>query len=229
MYLFLLSTEHQSALLKLKEFFNFMTKKKIVYIISACFIIAILAGSFWYIFSNQTIKADSNSILINEQKIMTTINGKPEEVALQTYQLTNNSYQSYLIAKHFLTNEVLKLNGFEKNVSLCPKNLFSNIELKNQLCLIGEVGVHSENLEIIDYSNNKLKITTFKINNRSQESIASDVPMFKFFDYNNDNLADLIVYQRDYENDPLVDSVEYYYYGTKNNFVFDTDKNISDN
>lgn len=126
--------------------------------------------------------------------------GKTAKLTLTAKELAANQINFYLKIEHWWEKEPeVKLSGFEKQASLNDHLPFNK---NDYLAIIGEVGAHSKNLQIVKASNDLLTIMPFQKNGERVESISSDLPLFE---YSKSQNLDITVYFRDYEKDPLVD------------------------
>ena len=123
-------------------------------------------------------------------------------------------------------NYSLNLTGFESEISFCKDNELVTIEQNKIICISGYVGVHSENIQLIVFDGSNLKPMLF-VNNGSEENrITSDAPNFGFTDVNNDNSSELYVDNRDYEKDPVLDTLRSYYYFINGAFRYNNVESI---
>jgi len=131
----------------------------------------------------------------------------------------------------WLFQRTLNLTGFEEEVNLCADHRINFPENSDLICLTGEVGAHSMNLQIIRLTSSGLRAVSFKTDNGSNsDNITSDLPFFSFKDVNNDRMIDLIVYNRDYDSDPLLYAIKSYYTrDQEGNYRFDSKERIGYN
>lgn len=136
-----------------------------------------------------------------------------------------------IIRRYWLFQRALTLTGFEEEANLCADHQIDFAHDAKTICLIGEVGVHSMNLQIIQLTATGLKAASFTpaIEAKSN-NITSDLPFFSFQDIDNDSIIDLVVYNRDYDSDPLKYAFKSYYLGDENgNYHFDSKEKIAYN
>jgi len=115
-----------------------------------------------------------------------------------------------------------ELEGFEKDVTFCDKEVLELDKKNIAICVSGYVGAHSKNLQIIRYQSNELSAYQYIKEDEKTTNIYSDSPNFDFYDYNSDESMDLIIDYRDYEKNPLEDILRmYYYFDTDRGFVYD--------
>lgn len=139
---------------------------------------------------------------------------------------------NFKIARHFWVLErPLNLTGFEDEVSTCSDHKIDFPANSKSVCLAGEVGVHSMNLQIIRLTATGLKAVSFKSESGSISlNISADLPYFSFKDINNDGTPDIAAYNRDYDSDPLKYAIKSYYLGDKaENYYFDSTERIAYN
>ncbi|MCL5410476.1 MAG: hypothetical protein M1324_01325 [Patescibacteria group bacterium] len=196
-----------------------MSSRKIKYILLPVLALFVLA----IIFQN-LISADSNSReFISAKNVSAKITGKEEKFSIEKYK-TGEDYQYFLTKNSlFSQKKKIKLSGFEDNISICGKE--SGVD--NAICLIGDVGVHSQNIELIKYSGGNFSVLPFFRDGTSNNNITSDVPRYDFL--NKDGNTFLIVDQRDYEKDPISQAIRDSYKSTESGLNFDGAENITYN
>ena len=153
------------------------------------------------------------------------IDGQTRNFVIETKK-NNNITTHTLKEKRFFGHLVpIKLEGFEAEVSTCSTYKDGNIlKLDNVICLTGDVGVHAQNLELIEVTNDGFRVINFNDRESNQANIISDVPNFGF----QDKGGEKIVYSdyRDYDNDPLHSAIRKYFKLKDSKFVFDRQVNI---
>ena len=115
----------------------------------------------------------------------------------------------------------LSLSGFEDSVETCRQKIYQVGDV-SLLCLKGDVGVHAQNLIMIDLI--QFQPVSFQNDDGKYYSLISDVP---FFYTENESLAILIADMRNYDKNPLADSIRNYYQWSGNGFIFDKQENIT--
>lgn len=152
-------------------------------------------------------------------------NGKMQSVVLTTYH-QNNKYQSQLTVKDgFWRKRSINLAGFEQEAYLC---LPETIELSGgdrALCITGFVGVHSQNIQIIDLKN-MLPIKFLDQTGVMRDNMVTDAPNY-LLDKDKDKIS-IIIDNRNYDKDPIIDIKREYYYLKDNVFRFDQEELISE-
>lgn len=194
---------------------------KILLLVTVIFLIVFACFCKYYIFPQKN--------LINTNKISVILNGKSLNFHLLTYKTNDQIEHDLVYNKNFFTKTKVKLTGFEDSVELCQNNTINlGGVFGDVICLTHDVGAHSQNLEFIRFQNNQLNPIDF-IDQSGQESpnIFSDEPAIYFNDYNGDDYLDVIVLNRDYDNNPLVDSIKNYYKNDGGKFVFDKALNFT--
>lgn len=175
------------------------------------------------------ISADSTDFGKPEttQNIELNIDGSKTTFVLEKYR-NGDSIDFWLKKKAiFGQKPVIKLSGFESDVSVCDQPVIDLGDNAGQgICFVGDVGAHSRNIQVIKFRDNKFSVFKISQDGSSAESVVSDVPQFNFADKNNDGLIDLIVDQRDYDTDPLNNIIRSIYYGNGSGFSFDSSENI---
>ena len=133
--------------------------------------------------------------------------------------------------KKWLFQRKISLTGFEEEANLCHDPKIDFPASTSSVCLTGEVGVHSMNLQIISLTATGLRPASFSsATKESNENINSDLPFFVFSDINDDGISDLAVYNRDYNSDPLQYAIKSYYTLDKEgNYYFDSEERIAYN
>ena len=197
-----------------------ITKKKAIYGLLSCFLV--LALGFAY---KNSLSADSNiGEFISTKKIEAKINGKQETLSIEKYQ-KGDDYQYLLTKKHFLgQKKQIELSGFEDDISVCDKES----GMTDTICLAGNVGVHSQNIELIEYIEGRFsKLSFFDQSGVQNDNVYSDVPYYNF-EKNGENIF-LVVDQRNYDTDPLISSIRYRYKKANTGFIFDATENITYN
>jgi len=182
-------------------------------------------------FFRNSISADSNSLgrPVNSKILTVTIDGKKTSFTLSKYKSTDG-FDFVLSKKSFIgKEESIKLSGFEEDLSLCQESFIRLSDNATGICLAGDAGVHSQNIQLIKYSNDKFSNVEIKNNNESDVNFYSDVPNFYFEDRNKDGLLDLVVDARNYDADPITEAIRSYYLNSSSGFVFDGKENIAYN
>ncbi len=180
--------------------------------------VAVISASFY--FGLQKVRADSVvdwGVLISKQNISIS---RKNNFILSKYQKEKNI--NWVITKIGLwTNQNLVLAGFEDSVQLCQKNVYQIGDIQT-LCLSGFVGAHAENVVLIDLTKfQPIEFTDFV---GKHFNIISDVPYFIF---SNNEKQIFISDMRNYDKNPLSDSIRNYYSWDGQRFVFDKDENIT--
>lgn len=174
------------------------------------------------------ISADSNigSEPTSSKDIEVDINGRSEKFFIEQYK-SNDDYQYFLVRKNFFgSKDRIKLSGFENEVSLCEQKMIRLQSNDEAICLVGDVGVHSRNVQVIKYLDGHFSVVSFSKESTS-ENITTDVPYFHF---NEDNgKTKLIIDQRNYDLDPLNSAIRSSYKISDKGFVFDEEENITYN
>lgn len=159
-----------------------------------------------------------------EKKIQIQTKDQKEIFYLQTY-LKNEKEDKYLVKKTLLKTKIFKLSGFEQNVELCPTATIEQ-DKRQLFCFTGDVGVHSQNLEIISLANGKMTaaIIAGKGGEKSANLI-SDVPRFELGTENGQ--ARLSADLRDYEKDPINSINRQVFMWTGDGFYFDKEVEVT--
>ncbi len=199
------------------------------YIILPVILLLILAAVF-----RGSISADSNDLgkPVSTKMLTTNIDGKKTSFTLLKYKNENTDGFDFVLSKKNMIGggTLLKLTGFEDDLDLCKDQI---IKLANNagsaICLVGDAGVHSQNIELVRYADGKLSNIKFSGGDTSGNNIFTDVPNLSFIDRNNDGFLDLFVDGRNYDKDPITESVRSYYKNDGLEFIFDGTENITYN
>lgn len=192
-----------------------MSRTRVIYLSVLAVIFLILLGIAVYYLIYSRILADSSyGTEIERQSRNWDIDsdGKKETVSIIKYSSSSKNNFILTATDDDSRNYSLGLIGFESDASFCKDNELVSINHTNVVCLSGYVGVHSENIQLIEFDGKNLKPIYFFNNESNENHIASDSPMFGFIDINGDNLAEFYVDNRDYDKDPVLDILRSYYY-----------------
>lgn len=127
----------------------------------------------------------------------------------------------------FFSNKNLKLTGFEEDIKECQDQPVDLGKTGRAICLIGDTGVHSQNIQFIRKAGTgELEVIPFIRGENKTDNLTSDLPKFIKKDFNNDGILDLAVENRNYEADPLHDAIREIYLGSAVGFIFDRAENI---
>jgi len=131
--------------------------------------------------------------------------------------------EAYLIKVSRFSRQKIKLSGFEHDSGITSCNDSFKFASNNQIiCLIGDVGVHSQNLELISYKNEHFTPVLFVDNSDVEsENVFSDLPLVNFKD---DSIE---IDNRNYDKDPLLKGVRSHYRFIDNRFIFDSSEDIT--
>ncbi|OQB05714.1 MAG: hypothetical protein BWY19_00847 [bacterium ADurb.Bin212] len=143
--------------------------------------------------------------------------GTKEKLVLRSYQ-QDNRFSNYIsLEKGLFYKREKELVGFEDDLVFCPQKSFEN-RSENIICVFGEVGVHSENIQFLDFDNfNYIKF--IDEDGRRRDNITFDAPYFNF--ETDPDKGDVVYFDsRNYEADPLVDIIRSYYYLDNTVFKF---------
>lgn len=145
---------------------------------------------------------------------------------LVTYKL-DNKLSFYLQTERslFSVSEV-KLSGFEKDINFCNASILNFSSEVSAVCVYGDVGVHSRNIQLIRFSSEDLKPIPFIKADKSSNNVFSDTPDFGFIDKDSTGRSGFFIDNRNYAKNPVVDNIRSYYYFSNMALVFDRDKEI---
>jgi len=160
--------------------------------------------------------------LTKKEDIFLALGNQDKKFSIEIYAegLTRNAY---FIGKTLFSKNKLKLSGFERDIKIYSQGT-ENIGERYFVCLYGDVGVHSQNIEIVAIEKDRLKPVKIKSKEDNSENIVSDYPGFSF-KKEEDNLI-LTVDQRDYDKDPTLFSKREKYIYNGELFIFDSEVEI---
>ena len=197
-----------------------LTKKNAKLFLNIVILILIMGGLVLFLNRNN-IKADSDlGTFKSEKEFNLILNNKKFRFTVKSYSKNGND-NNYLFQRDFFRIKQTQLFGFEDEYNLCSK---PTLKLKDKeiICLVGDVGVHSQAISLVRQDLSLVKIN----NNVSTNYLTSDVPNYQIQDYNNDSYDDLIVDDRDYDKNPMIDVVRRYYSGGPTSFIFDKEERV---
>ncbi len=134
--------------------------------------------------------------------------GKKEKVYLSVYKNKISKRAFISVYENMFSKRETELSGFEEDLVFCPQKIFEDNK-KGIICIFGEVGVHSENIQFINFGN-LIPISFLDSNSGIKINITSDTPNFDL-EMINENIS-LYVDNRNYDKDPLVDVIRTRYY-----------------
>ena len=143
--------------------------------------------------------------------------GREETVELEKYQSRGVSTFYIKVDKPVIGFELKKLSGFEDDVKFCPQQMINASGSQKLICLFGDVGVHSQNIQLISYESG-IKIIPFVDGERSLLSVYTDAPKFDIKNAASERAAAVCLFDRDYDKDPLIDTIEICYYFSGESF-----------
>jgi hypothetical protein len=148
--------------------------------------------------------------------------GKKENIQINKYQ-NGESFDFYLqIKKPFYSYEMQRLSGFEEEADFCENPTIDIGGGERLLCITGYVGVHSQNIQFIGYDGN-IKIIPFIKDDKALLSVYSDAPKFEITDENSGQSAKICLMNRNYDMDPLIDTIRECYYFSGERFIYKED------
>jgi len=148
-----------------------------------------------------------------------TLDGNGEYL-LQRYQ---NGYDSIWVLSEsdFWQIKRLRVDGFEDLAAVCSQPTFQ-IGGTNIMCLRGYVGAHSENVVMINLD--KFIPIEFADDENIDYNIISDAPYFVF---DTALPGELAADMRNYDKNPLIDSIRSYFKWDGTKFAFDKSEEIT--
>lgn len=166
-------------------------------IVSAIFLLFVAATVFLFrarIFADTILGEPSFE---NSADVDINSDGKAEKLSLKIYQ-TGITYESFLVVDNFWGPRSLELNGFENEVNFCQEKTY-DFSGQRLLCLVGDVGAHSRNIQFIAWKNGSLQAVNFEEDRKVTANLISDQPNFQIFAAENKVTSDM----RNYELDPM--------------------------
>lgn len=149
--------------------------------------------------------------------------GRKENLLVTSYG-KGSSHSVYISARDSLLHYREKLLvGFEEDLAFCPMKIL-DIGGEKAVCVFGEVGAHSQNIQIIKWRNFEA-VNFVTQDGKVVSNMLTDVPDFDFNYAKTDKLK-IYVDNRDYDSDPLVDIIRTYYYLGNSTFHFDGSEHI---
>jgi len=157
---------------------------------------------------------DKDYVLVNAQTLKLLSYKTPVSLRiLSKYGERNNHYKLEIIPL-FGKITSIELPGFEKEVILSQSEKVGDSDF---LFFTGAVGAHSENMVVIKINNPDLAIIQFGKDDQRDLSLVSDWPKFNV---QSQSSLDISAFYRDYEKDPLTNSLEKRYHLENNYFLF---------
>lgn len=137
-------------------------------------------------------------------------------------QFQKDKVKSWILTKYGLWSNInINLIGFEDSVDLCRENIHK-IDDTNILCLKGYVGAHAENIALVDLA--KFQLVKFDDGVNTNYNVISDEPLFS---WKESDPRKFVTDMRNYDKNPLSDSIRSYYRWDKDRFIFDKLNNIT--
>jgi len=186
---------------------------KKVYLLSAVIFLVLLFLLFWGIkkYGADTIYRGE---LLSTKKI--TVNGQNYSVN----KYSDNKQSVFILSlRRFLVKKEIILSGFENEVETCGTPVIKDKRL-NVLCLKGNVGAHSQTVELVDLDS----FTPVKVIDEDgvvTDFFVSDVPDFEYSD------GIFYCHYRNYDKNPLTDAIRYSFVLKNGVFIFDKKANIT--
>lgn len=150
---------------------------------------------------------------------------KQEKIAVMgtAYELSkygdDGSIRWTITKSDFWSRSVLEIDGFNNFVFGCEQQTLQ-IQESKLLCLKGEVGAHSMNIVLINLDT--FAPIAFEGPEMTNFNIISDVPYYDFV-----SPGTLTADSRNYDKNPLYDSVRTYYLWKDGHFRFDKSEDIT--
>jgi len=202
---------------------SFSNKQKFRFGFIMLLAIVLIATTFYYLKYRHVSasEAEARGEIVWQTKINEDINndGKSELIYLTSYN-SGQSKSSYISTRlNIFRQREQKLIGFEEDLAFCPHRFFKLADGSVALCVFGEVGVHSQNVQILRWSDFST-LNFIDEDGNTNYNMISDSPYFDFNYAQTDKLK-IFFDNRDYDKDPLVDNVRIYYYLDKDVFRYD--------
>lgn len=207
------------------EYINFiegiLNKESARLFLNIVAIILIIGGAFLF-YNRNIIKADSDlGTFKAEKEFNLVLNNKKFRFIIKSYS-KNGINKNYLVRSNIFKTKQVELLGFEDDFNLCNKPTLK-FKDKEIICLVGDVGVHSQSIAFIGQD-----LSLVKVDERGiiKYGLTTDVPNYKILDINNDGYDDIVVDNRDYDKNPLADFNRKYYLGKDDAFIFDKEEAV---
>lgn len=206
-----------------------MSRTRVIYLsVLAGFLLVLLAIVIYYLIHGRIFADSLSGTEIARQSRSWDLNSNGVEESVFVIKYRNGSRNNFILTVIATNNKKYSLNlsGFEDEVSFCPGNELVTIDQQKVICLSGYVGVHSENIQLVEFNGVTLKPIRFLNDESVQDNIFSDAPAFGFKDVNNDNLIEFYTDNRNYDKDPVLDTLRSYYYFIDGAFRFNNVESI---
>ncbi len=192
---------------------TFNRKQKTFFAILALFSFSVLSAAWYYLGQNGVGASELESewgkpVWQTSKNWDIDFDGKEEYLELASYK-KDDVHISYLITKKgFMSYKNIELSGFEEDLAFCPLPSFSDASSNYYLCIFGEVGAHSQNIQILQWPG--LTSVNFEKGGVVSPNMISDLPNFDF-DYSNREKTAMFFDYRNYNLDPLKDVIREHY------------------
>jgi len=203
-------------------------KRKITFVFAIIIFLGLLLSAF-FIIKNYSAGADElfdRGEVIHKISLKKDINkDKNKEKLTLTVHKKDDNYRSFLsVSSGYFDNKEVELLGFEEDLTFCPTAFIGENNNNSFVCLFGEVGVHSENIQFVNL--NSMEFVPI-INNSgdSLKNISCDLPYFELLE--KDGQEQLYLDNRNYDKNPLVDIIRTYYYLDNDVFKYLKSEQIS--
>lgn len=188
-------------------------KRKLLFVFSLIIMFGLMLSAYFIIKNYKTEASElyNRGEVIHKISINKDINNdrNNEKITLTVYE-QDSKYRSFLsiLSNHFKKSEI-ELTGFEEDLTFCPTTFIEHNSTGLIVCLFGEVGVHSENIQFVNL--NTLNFISI-INNsgESLKNISCDLPYFNLVE--KEGMEQFYLDNRNYDKNPLVDIIRSYYY-----------------
>ena len=178
------------------------TKKKVIYSVVT---IIVLTFSIFYTLKKVPVFADTiNDQIVSKEEFNLQIAGENTQTKFSIIGYKNSEFQNRYYLKIYMNwfkSEEIELEGFEKSATFIKQSQKDGIAY---LLITGDVGAHSQNLNVVEIENGNLSLAEFEKDGKKDKIIYSDWPKFELINENSDQLS-INIYFRDYNKDPLTD------------------------
>ena len=148
--------------------------------------------------------------------------GDAEKISLLTYKVDEEKIFILEIRDSIFSKRRLVLENFEIDLRFCNSPMIDANEKGRYICVVGFVGMHSERVEVIKFSNNSFKKIYFQRDNLLSDNMISDAPNV-IVDNKDEGSVKICVDNRNYDKNPLLDFFRTcYILNDKNELLFES-------
>lgn len=190
--------------------------------------IVCMAGviSLIFLYKNRIFADQLHGDTISRQSITADLDldNKTEKVTVATYRSNNKNVSEIRISKSIFNEQSISLSGFEDNVKFCDQDIIRLSESDTYVCIVGDVGVHSQNIQLARYKDGKITFAKFINGPTGSENITTDEPKFNID--TSVSPVEFSIDNRNYDFDPVRNGVRSSYKYSNGLFTFTGSKDI---